>query len=95
MSDRTYGKRDELKIKLDDQRKVLEYFQNQKDIRFWWKRLLNKELKKLINKFKLEEANTKIKLIKSEQEKKNHYHYQHCSSSFYTQGFCISGDCEG
>ena len=38
MSDRTYGKRDELKIKLDDQRKVLEDFQNRKDIRFLMKK---------------------------------------------------------
>jgi hypothetical protein len=31
MSDRTYGKKDELKIKLNDQRKVLEDFQNRKE----------------------------------------------------------------
>ena len=31
MSDITYGKKDELKIKLNDQRKVLEDFQNRKE----------------------------------------------------------------
>lgn len=31
MSDRTYRKKDELKIKLNDQRKVLEDFQNRKE----------------------------------------------------------------
>ena len=44
------------------------------------------EIKKLISK--LEYANTKIKLMKSEARKKNYYHYQH----FFYTGICIAGD---
>lgn len=43
-----------MKIKLDEKRKVLEDFQNRKNTLFDEKRLLNKELKRLISKLKLE-----------------------------------------
>ena len=43
-----------MKIKLDEKRKVLEDFQNRKNMLFDEKRLLNKELKRLISKLKLE-----------------------------------------
>ena len=43
----------ESKIKLDEKRKVLEDFQNRKNTLFDEKRLLNKELKRLISKLKL------------------------------------------
>jgi hypothetical protein len=39
---------------MDEKRKVLEDFQNRKNTLFDEKRLLNKELKRLISKLKLE-----------------------------------------